>query len=117
MSMDEVEGLGGDGGKGTTFGEGAAVCVLREGTSGIVGEMLYGEGGETGASGVGMEKPGEKESRGVTQSEVQGSEVKTSTGRRDSRTQGTVGVTLYGEEGDVEGRWGGERGTAEAEGP
>ena len=31
MSMDEVEGPGGDGGKGTTFGEGAAACVLRKG--------------------------------------------------------------------------------------
>ena len=30
-------------------------------------------------------------------------QVKTSTKRRDSRTQGTVGVTLYGEEGDVGG--------------
>ena len=52
--MDEVEGLGGDGGEGATFQ--AAVCVPREGTSGIVGEMLYGEGGETGASRVGRGK-------------------------------------------------------------
>ena len=103
MSMDEVEGLGGDGGEGATFGKGAAVCVPREGTSGIVGEMLYGEGGETGASRVGRERPGENESRGVTPSEAQGSRFRTSTEGQESCTQGTVGVTLHGEEGDVGG--------------
>ena len=103
MSMDEVEGLGGDGGEGVTFGKGAAVCVSREGTSGIVGEMLYGEGGETGASRVDRERPGENESRGVTPSEAQGARFRTSTEGQESCTQGTVGVTLHGEEGDVGG--------------
>ena len=53
MSMDEVEGLGGDGGEGTAFGNGAAVCVLRAGDiRNSWGNAIYGEGGETGASGL-----------------------------------------------------------------
>ena len=118
--MDEVGGLGGDGGqKGPRLAWGSLMYVNGRDIRNSWGNAVRGRGGgwEAGASGVEMEKPGEKESREVTPSEVQGSQVKTSTERQDSRMQGTVGVTLYGEEGDVEGGWGGEPGTAEAGGP
>ena len=61
----------------------------------IVGEMLYGEGGENGASRVGRERPGENESRGVTPSEVQDSRFRTSTEGQVALMQGSEG----GEEG------------------
>ena len=92
--------------EGATSVKGATVCGSTSGTPGRVGEMLYGEGEETVASKVGKERPEEKEAHGVTPSEVQGSKFKASTERQDSRTQGTVGLTLHGEEGDVGGEWG-----------
>ena len=57
------------------------------------------------ASMVGREGPEEKESHGVTPSEVQGSRFKTSTEEQDSRT----GVTLHGEEGVRRGARNGRR--------
>ena len=60
---------------------------------------------------MGKEGPREKESRGVTTSEAQVSRFRTSgefggteptaTEGQEAWTQGTVGVMLHGEEGDV----------------
>ena len=85
--MDGVGGPGGDEGEGATSVKGATT----EGTPGRVEEMLYGEGEETVAYKVGRERPEEKESHGVTPSDVQGSKFKTSSEGQDSCTQGQSG--------------------------
>ena len=88
--------------------------------------MLRGEGGETGTSSVGKEGPGKKESRRGTTSEAQGSRSRTSgrgggaepaTEVQEAWTQGTVGVMLLGEEGDVGAGCGGVQEPGENESP
>ena len=98
--MDEVEGLGGHGGRrGHVWQGGSRMCAKGRDIRNSLRNAVWGRGRNRGLESG--ERPGENESRGVTPSEVQGSKFKTSTERRDSRTQGTVGVTLHGEEGEV----------------
>ena len=125
--MGEVDGLGSDGGEETTMAKGPAAWAPREWIQGTVGGMLRGEGGETGTSSVGKEGPGEKESRRGTTSEAQGSRSRTSGGGggaeptatevQEAFTQGTVGVMLHGEEGDVGAGCGGVQEPGENESP